>query len=254
MYNLLYFLPYGTNFGDELNLIIIRKITENNSQVQVNFVNMNSNKQCLIYPDTKIFSFIGSIMHMLPPNIDIIGTGVNDKYNVSFKKFKNILALRGPLTHNYLIKKGFNIPDNVIYGDPALLIPRLFPEWLDNKNSKGIGLIPHFNDIEYVKKCEIEYEEIEIMYPNNPASVVIDFIRSKEFIISSSLHGIIVSEMLNKKVKWILLEGSMKSEGTFKYLDYFESTGRKNIQIGEVLPPPVYNSDKLFNLVKNYLF
>uniref|UniRef100_A0A6C0DC33 Polysaccharide pyruvyl transferase domain-containing protein n=1 Tax=viral metagenome TaxID=1070528 RepID=A0A6C0DC33_9ZZZZ len=262
--NMLYFIPYKSNFGDELNVYIINKLIDVlNLNIHINYINLSINKN--FNNRLKTFSFLGSIMHSLPPNIDVIGTGVNPNHP-NINKNLNILALRGKLSKDYLInKKGYKI-GNIVMGDPALLIPRLFPEWLEpleNNSNNNIGLIPHFNDIDHVNKYKKIINELNIdcCYPNQPAINVINFIRSKDIIISSSLHGIIVAEMLGKKTKWIMYNGSLKSESKFKYLEYYNSTNRYNINpttnIKEALemeiPDPEYNDVELFNLIKNYL-
>jgi hypothetical protein len=262
--NMLYFIPYNSNFGDELNVYIINKLIDVlNLNIHINFINLSKTKT--YDKKFKTFSFLGSIMHSLPQNIDVIGTGVNPNHP-NINKNLNILALRGQLSKDYLInEKGYKI-GNIVMGDPALLIPRLFPEWLEpleNNSNNNIGLIPHFNDIEHVNKYMKIINELNIdcCYPNQPAINVINFIRSKDIIISSSLHGIIVAEMLGKKTKWIMYSGSLKSESKFKYLEYYNSTNRYDINpasnIKEALemeiPDPVFDDTELFNLIKKYL-
>ena len=275
--NVLYYLPYNGNFGDELNIYIINKLVKIlNLDIKVNFIDL---KQTNIF-DKKLrtFSFLGSIMHLLPPNIDVIGSGVNPVHS-GINLNLNILSLRGESSKQYLInEKGYTI-DNIVFGDPALLIPRLFPEWLkplNNSNSESeIGFIPHFNDIEHLEQYinnnnkllptgEFNTKDnLKISYccPNQPAINVINFIRTKKIIISSSLHGIIVAEMLGKNTKWLMYNGSLKSESSFKYLEYYNSTNRFNIKYATSIkdallmniPKPKYNDTELFNLIKNYL-
>ena len=53
----------------------------------------------------------------------------------------------------------------------------------------------------------------------------IDEIISKELIVSSSLHGIILAEAYG--VPAVLLADNRKNFDLFKYRDWYESTGRK---------------------------
>ena len=262
-FNMLYFIPYNGNFGDQLNIYLIDKLIKIlNLDIYINPINLATTQK---YDKTlKTFSFLGSIMHLLPSNIDVIGTGVNPNNN-NISPSLNIISLRGELSKNYLIdEKKYKI-GNVILGDPALLIPRLFSEWVEplpTRNNCEIGFIPHFNDIEHVNKHRDVFKKlnIEIYYPNQELLNVINFIRSKKTIISSSLHGIIVSEMLNKDVKWIMYNESLKSESELKYLEYFNSTGRINIKyvteinqaLTSTIPKPIYDDTELFNLIVNY--
>ena len=83
---------------------------------------------------------------------------------------------------------------------------------------------------------------------------VIDSIRKSKKIISSSLHGIIVAEMLNKEATWLQLPDSLKTETTAKYEDYYQSTGRFKetpaITIEDAVKKkvtkPIYNDTKLY--------
>ena len=137
-----------------------------NLDIYINFINLATTQK---YDKTlKTFSFLGSIMHLLPSNIDVIGTGVNPNYN-NISPSLNIISLRGELSKNYLInEKNYKI-GNIILGDPALLIPRLFSEWVEPLpicNNCEIGFIPHFNDIEhyYAYDCFEIYKLIQIVF------------------------------------------------------------------------------------------
>ena len=263
-FNMMYFIPYSNNFGDELNEYIIKRIISN-TNLKIHFINLA--KKNKYNKKIRSFSLIGSIMHLLPDNTDVIGSGVNPNYPNINKKL-NILSLRGNLSKQYLNNHlGYKI-DKIIFGDPALLIPRLFPEWLAplpaSETGNEIGIIPHFNDIPYVEQLmkTNNLKKIDCCYPNQPAKIVIDFIRSKKIIISSSLHGIILSEMLEKDTKWIMFDGSLKSESEFKYVEYYNSTNRYDINYAKTIkeaisisiPKPEYDDSQLFTFIKNYLF
>ena len=264
--NLIYLLPYKKNFGDELNIYIINRLLKVlKLDININFIDMAQNMK--YNKSLKTFSFLGSIMHQLPDNIDVIGSGINPTHP-NIKPNLNILALRGQLSKNFLNKNRNYKLENIVYGDPALLIPRLFPEWLTKMNNNNdseliIGFIPHYNDIPHIEKNidSFNSKNIKICYPNQDAIKVINFIQECNIIISSSLHGIIVSEMLQKDTKWLMYENSLKSETEFKYLDYYTSTNRINIKYAKNLTdalemkilPPKYDDTDLFNLISNYL-
>jgi pyruvyltransferase len=236
--------------------------------ININFIDMAQNMK--YNKSLKTFSFLGSIVHQLPDHVDVIGSGINPNYPI-IKPTLNILALRGELSKNFLNKNTDYTLENIVYGDPALLIPRLFPEWLkktNNNNSNNnteliIGFIPHYNDMPHIEEIIKNFNDrnIKICYPNQDAIKVINFIKECDIMISSSLHGIIVSEMLQKDTKWLMFEHSLKSETEFKYLDYYTSTNRINIKYAKNLvdalemkiPPPEYNDTDLFNLLINYL-
>lgn len=267
--NLLFYIPYDANFGDELNVLLAKRLIETHG-IRLKCISLRDKKwHKHKLRNARTMSFLGSIMHLLPETepIDIIGTGVNplkDHNNLLNNPSIKVLALRGELSKSFMEQRGFDTT-RVVLGDPALLIPRLYPEWLNPYPGSGTVFIPHYNDIEATKNKEDNYKRqgIEVCYPNQRATDVINVIMKKKTIVSSSLHGIIVAEMLQKDTRWLMLHGSIDSESEFKYRDYFSVTGRPSTQrfarcLAEALspdyklPPCVYDDTELFNLVQEY--
>lgn len=266
--HLLFYIPYDANFGDELNVLLAKRLIETYG-IRLKCINLRNKKwHKHKLKNSRSMSFLGSIMHLLPDTepIDIIGTGVNplkDHTNLS-NSFHKVLALRGELSKTFMEQRGFDT-SRVVLGDPALLIPRLYPEWLSPYPGSGTVFIPHYNDIEATRRKEQMYKEqgVDVCYPNQRATDVINVIMKKKTVVSSSLHGIIVAEMLRKDTRWVMLPGSTYSESEFKYRDYFSVTGRPSLQrfaksLTEALspeyklPPCVYDDTELFNLVQEY--
>lgn len=144
---------------------------------------------------------------------------------ISSKPLK-VLAVRGPLTRKYLIEQNISCPE--IYGDPALLLKFLYkPKY--NKKYK-LGIIPHYIDsnnehlIEYIHREKELVKFIDIQHYNN-WNEFIDQICSCEYIVSSSLHGIIVADTYNIPNVWIEFSNLVAGNG-FKFHDYFASVKR----------------------------
>jgi pyruvyltransferase len=252
---LLYYIPYeegGGNFGDELNIHISQKLLKKPSLHNIatgtpcrskSFYNTGCNAPTM--------SMLGSILHVLPNNSFIWGTGHNPRWKRVPSKLR-VFAVRGPLTLNYLNQNGYNLSeDEVVYGDPALLIPRLFPEWLIPIDIEHeCTLILHYNDKDFI----VNDKSINVVFCSDDFDYVIDSIRKSKKVISSSLHGIIVAEMLNKETTWLQLPNSLKTETTAKYEDYYQSTGRYKetpaITIEDAVKKkvtkPIYNDTKLY--------
>ena len=199
--NFLYLVPYHGNFGDELTPLILERIFIGNNYF------ISDMKHKILYSkenrDVYHISTLGSIMQRLPSRCIVCGTGVNPIKRVP-KKNLNIVALRGILSLNYLNKNGYNLDkNNIVFGDPALLIPRLFPEWLiPLKVEYEITLIPHHNDREFVNDFITNFDsfdsrkyKINICYCDSGVDNVINTIRKSKMIITSSLHAIICSEI-----------------------------------------------------------
>ena len=140
-----------------------------------------------------------------------------------------IISVRGPKTRKKLIKMGIDCPE--CFGDPLILF-RLICNPMNSSSPKvKVGIIPHYID----KGCEnlqklkhqlanssISFKLIDIILPSHDYQGFIDEIISCEYIISSSLHGIIMGIIYQKKT--ILVEfGSNVVGRLFKFQDFFES-------------------------------
>lgn len=154
---------------------------------------------------------------------------------------RKVLAVRGPKSREYLQSQGIDCPE--VYGDPALLLPLVYQPRRDvqcsiaassvqevKKASYRLGIIPHVVDLHHpvIEVIREKYaDEILIidLAHYKKWTDVIDQICSCERILSSSLHGLIVSDAYQVPSCWIELTGKI-SGGYFKYLDYAASVNR----------------------------
>ena len=205
-----------SNLGDELNFYIFKSFT---NKSLFNLSNILISKQDNIMA-------IGSIIES-HTNKDSIIWGSGAMYGGSYKlreKPKKVLAVRGPLTREYLLSQDVECPE--IYGDPALLLPKIYQPKVVKRYK--LGVIPHYvdNDSEYISylKKDPDVKIISLRGYNNWQDII-DEICECEFIVSSSLHGLIISDAYNIANLWINLSDKIDG-GYFKYLDYFLSVGR----------------------------
>lgn len=211
------------NFGDDINFSFLPNITECKHLLY---------KQSLYNKETN-YLMIGSILtdKFINPNTIVWGSGMLRKKLLK-KKPQNVCAVRGPLTRNVLLESGINCPE--IYGDPALLIPYYYYPYIQKKYK--LGIIPHWSHINspLVKKFKNE-EDVKVIDFKNYTDwkSVIKQIVSCEFIVSESLHGLIISEAFNIPNIWITF-GDIGQD--FKYEDFFRSVGK-----------PPYNAYKITN-------
>jgi pyruvyltransferase len=157
--------------------------------------------------DETNYMAVGSVLEFADKNTIVWGSGLIEDKKIN--KPKQVLAVRGPLTRQALIKQGIDCPE--IYGDPALLLPRYYQPKVEKKFKKGI--IPHWEDVDFVKA---EKDEV-IIYPHTPMYEYIDLICSCEKIESSSLHGLIVADAYGVPCKRIKIN---KEQLDFKFDDY----------------------------------
>ena len=213
-----YNFPYFYNFGDAVNALIFQKLS--------NCATFNHTSDIMI-------AGTGSILHILHhprnrrenrtpiyrSNFVVWGSGLNPNSSpIPSSKNMIIKALRGKLTHKLLKDYGIHVPENVPYGDPALLIDKMLPP-VSKKIVHDLCIIPHFNDIN-----DPEIKSYVVILPSLHFQIVWRKIAECNFIVSSSLHGIVFADVMRKKVRWLTLNNSRKTEGFFKYCDYFSGS------------------------------
>ena len=209
------------NLGDDLNYFLINELSE---KKVMNY------KGILHFKQTN-YMCIGSIIEWNSNKYSIVwGSGAIAGGNEKMRGVPmNIKAVRGPLSRTFLMSKGIDCP--AIYGDPALLLPLVYKPSLPKIYK--YGFIPHYVDlnnkniIEFVKNrkdcCIIDFQKYKDWHDT------IDMINQCEMIISSSLHGIIISDAYNIPNVWVKYSNNIYG-GNFKYLDYFASVRRKQTQ------------------------
>ena len=212
------FLSYDKhrkNMGDILNPFIANTLGSKK-------VKRISKRNCKKYEH---YFMIGSILQRCTDKSIIWGSGIISKNSILDQKPKKVLAVRGPLTRKKLIEQNIECPE--VYGDPALLLPEIYPDPGTKKEYK-LGVIAHFNDKRdpWLKQQFLSSADVKIIdiQNKNPLKVV-DEMLSCEKIISSSLHGIIVADAYNIPAIWVEFEHPFE-DGHFKFQDYFLSVGR----------------------------
>ena len=167
----------------------------------------------------KLFS-IGSVMHFAKDGDTIWGTGINGKMSLDLLQFRtlDVRAVRGPQTAEILTKMGLRVPE--IFGDPGILTSRYWPD--DGTPKKGPAFIPHMRE-EVPDSISRRYKVIS---PLISLDEFIANIRSASEVYSSSLHGIIIAESYGIPAALIT---NKSGEAPFKYLDYYQGTGRNSL-------------------------
>lgn len=203
------------NFGDMLSPVIFDYMCK--------FYGLDKNAQL---SKTKHFYGVGSILFFENQDATVWGTGCAKDLDRNFTNFfhqkcmrkLDVRAVRGPHTRDVLMKFGIRCPE--IYGDPAMLMPLIYsPNVIQQKeilvltNMKDSLRISNSKDIIVSNVVTYNWKSI------------IDLIASSRLVISSSLHGIIVSESYG--IPAILLRPKTDTN-LFKYEDYYLGTSRNN--------------------------
>ena len=199
------------NYGDLLGKYLVEKI---------------SGKK-VIFAFPKKFSFLdyfmpiyvtaGSILAHVNYKCIVWGSGIIvADYEIANANF---LAVRGPQSRKHLINQGFEVPKE--YGDPGLLLSKYYHP--DVKKKYRFGIVPHYNDYEKIKDWFESIEDVLLIdLMTNDIEATTDRFLQCEHIISSSLHGVIISHAYGIPAIWQRFTDKVFGD-TIKYRDYFES-------------------------------
>ena len=217
------------NWGDDLNYFLVKELSGKK------IFNLRQLTLKGYSPQVDNICCIGSIIEDHPTRRSLIwGAGCISGEVPIAERPKRVFAVRGPLTRDYLIQQGVESPS--IYGDPALLLPLVYSP--KRKERTKIGIIPnHLNLKDPSIGRLMEYPNTVLIDLKNYKDwhEVVDTINECEYVLSRSLHGLIVSDAYGIPNLWI--EFSTKIDGSgIKFLDYFASVGRKTskaVRIGQ---------------------
>lgn len=216
------------NFGDALNPILLKHIgVDSVCHINTEFY-QKENLSC-----------IGSILHVCNSHSIVWGSGfIDSKSILHYGKPKKVNAVRGPKTQKKLLD--FEVECPSVYGDPALLLNIYHNDFVEKKYK--IGIIPHYidNNHTWIDQFKNDSQIKIINVLNKQALEVVDQIRSCDFIVSSSLHGLIIADTYNIPSVWIKLSEKIGGDD-FKFYDYAEGVNRD-------IMAPIYIKDKSLSL------
>lgn len=199
------------NYGDLLSKYLVEKI----SGKRVRWVQP---KKIPWFSLPKLnYLGVGSIIHHATKRSIVWGSGIIDqKQEIASAAFR---AVRGPKTRDYLIKHGYDCPE--VYGDPALLLPDYFCPEVEKEFK--LGIIPHYNDYSEVKSQYLSIKNIQVvnMMTDDIEKTTTEILKC-EYIIASSLHGLIISHTYGIPGVWVEFSDKIFGDGV-KYEDYLKS-------------------------------
>lgn len=206
------------NWGDDMNYYLLSDVL----RLPTALYNFSFLRKFLPGIANPNYLVIGSTITMLTnPNTVIWGAGVVDDKEPLPCKPKKVLAVRGPKTREYLLQKGVECP--AVYGDPILLLKYFYRPNIKKKYK--IGVIPHYTDYNDEKFNQLKADTNVLFIKMKDYSGwkdVIDKVLSCEYIVSSSLHGLVLAETYSIPSLWIQVSDKIRG-GVFKYRDFYES-------------------------------
>ena len=159
---------------------------------------------------------VGSVMHLAKPGAVVWGTGVNFKVDPADDAMTSldVRAVRGPRTRDFLESRGVAVPE--VFGDPALLLPEVFPEFGHQSPTRDVTVVPNLNErSDYGRSARV-------LHPRRPPIECLKVIGASRLVVGSSLHGIIVAEAYGIPARLV----RPRTESELKYDDYYLATGR----------------------------
>lgn len=203
----------SNNFGDSLNYDVIKYIT----------------KKEPVYCEDRTKPHIlgcGSILTEAKQTSTVWGSGFAWCHDSIPDNIK-VATVRGELSNLKINKRSKYV------GDPALIMPMVYSPKYCNRYKYSI--IPHWKDAEYLMNNS---NGINIINPLQPVRSLIDEIVSSDFILSSSLHGLILADAYGVPNQWLHLGTDIGGDG-FKFADYYSTTDNKF-----TVPTKIINFDK----------
>lgn len=209
------------NWGDDLNSFLFEYAT-GLKVINIPFSKM-FNKGF-----SNVYSLIGSILNFYSLDKKVVyGTGIMNPKGPVRGMPEQIISVRGPKTREVLLERGISCPEK--YGDPVLLLPCLY-KVKGQKHNKPV-IIPNMGtfdeDITLIEKLAEKLDAKILDLRNyNKWTDPIDEICGASFVISESLHGLIVAETYNIPSVWVDFI-SHPDYWNFKYEDFYGSIGKK---------------------------
>lgn len=213
------------NFGDLLGPLLVKEIlTKHSDRISPPTTRLAGPAQRMDQ-QRQVLLAVGSILHLANDGDVVWGAGRNGKIPDDRHRFAqlDVRMVRGPKTRDFLMARGIHVLPN--YGDPGLLMPSFFPQlrkWAESPTAE-IRFVRHFRDIPK------ERGSIPTIDPQQPLWKVLEEIARSRFVVSSSLHGLVIAEALGIPARGV----AARTEPRFKYADYYEGTGRSDVALAD---------------------
>jgi pyruvyltransferase len=132
-----------------------------------------------------------------------------------------VLAVRGPL-----VRQAMGLPGDTPLGDPGLAVRGIAGA---SGTRRGRLVIPHFavfQDAEHRRAlAALRNTGYRVMSPTTSPRAMIAAIRDAEFVVGSSLHGVILSHALGTPTTHISFDGHVDVMPGHKFRDHNETVG-----------------------------
>lgn len=183
--------------------------------------------QFTLSQDNRLLSYVEKLIAISSTVVHIWGTGfIEDKHwNKFYRKNMVFDAVRGELSKQKIeLLLGKSI--DAVLGDGGILAPELVKKNIEKQKKYNVGIIPHYKEQEHpiFGKFQDKFSDSKLIDVRDEPHKVLREIAQSEFIISSSLHGLIVADAFHVPNHHIVATDNLLGDG-FKFDDYYSSLG-----------------------------
>ena len=210
--------PFPGNFGDWLSPLIVSHYTDRKVIFQ-SPIKMATHQHMI---------GLGSIGRFIKPNSVVVGTGISTD-ELTLAKSAKYISVRGPVTARVVKESGGT--DVTSFGDPGVLISRIFP--VERKTTNGkVALVRHFTHKPIPIVLEQNMEELDI-FMSHPDQIkaLVEALNTYDRVVTSAMHIFITCQSYGIPCALITFEGfedSVHGNG-IKYGDYAQGVGLESI-------------------------
>jgi len=117
-------------------------------------------------------------------------------------------------------------PDDIALGDPGLLVNLLVEDRPPASRRCRCLIVPHYKDRGHplLEAAVAGLDDVEVVDVFAPPLETLDRIRAADYVLSSSMHGLIAADALGVPNAWISLSQDLRG-GDFKFRDYYSVFG-----------------------------
>ena len=220
------------NMGDLLNVLLVKEYfgleMKRHTPLTAQLSGIGSGLGQFTIPKNNLpLAVAERIIGAILPTVHIWGTGfIEDKEWGDFYR-KNMIfdAVRGELTKKKVEAiLGHEIQTTL--GDAGVLAPKLVKEGIEKQKKYKVSIIPHFKEQDHpiFKQIADKFEGSHIIDLKDEPHQVIREIAQSEYILSSSLHGLVVADAFYIPNYHIVATDRLLGDG-FKFDDYYSAYG-----------------------------
>ncbi len=161
------------------------------------------------------------------------------KGSISHPVSPQITAVRGPRSRDRLRALGLECPE--VYGDPVLLMPRLYAP--ERQVQHALGVICHYADADDPRLHRLRADD-RVHFINIMQFDLLKTVRevlSCERIVATSLHGLVLADAYGIPARWMKMvyqpgapyAWEREHWATFKFQDHLAAVGRETLAVLE---------------------